>query len=144
MAEPKTQATAVPIDDYLAALEQGRREEARRLVEWMREASGEPPVLWGSRIIGFGRYAYRYASGRSGRSGEAPLVGFGIGKAELSLYLSVDFAAEAATLARLGKHKAGKACLYFQRLSEVDLAVLEQLVQGSVAEVQRRYPATAG
>jgi hypothetical protein len=129
MAEPKTQATTVPIDDYLAALEPARREDAIRLIAWMREASGEPPVLWGSRIVGFGRYAYRYDSGRSG---EAPLIGFGVGKAELSLYLSVDYAAEAATLARLGKHRHGAGCLYLKRLAGVDESALHELIERSV------------
>jgi hypothetical protein len=129
MAEPKTQPTAAPVDDYLAALEPRRREDAVRLIQWMREASGEPPVLWGSRIVGFGRYAYRYDSGRSG---EAPLIGFGVGKAELSLYLTVDYAAEAETLARLGKHRHGVSCLYLKRLADVDESALHELIERSV------------
>lgn len=130
MAVAKTLPTELPIADYLDALDEKRRVEAEQLITWMQAATGAPPVLWGSRIVGFGRYAYRYASGHSG---EWPLVGFGIGKAEISLYLSVDFAAEAASLAALGRHRTGVGCLYLKRLAGVDPASLQGMIQRSVA-----------
>lgn len=135
MSELKTQPTDTPIEDYLAALEPRRRVEAQRLVELMRAATGAQPVIWGTRIVGFGRYAYRYASGQSG---EWPLIGFGMGKAEISLYLGVDYEKESATLARLGKHRHGVSCLYLRRLEGVDEAALRELLQRSVQNLDSR------
>jgi hypothetical protein len=93
--------------------------------------------MWGPSIVGYGSYEYVY---ESGRTGEAPLVGFAIRGRELVVYLMMEGEARQALLSRLGKHKLGKSCLYLKQLADVDRAVLEQLVAGSVAEVRRRHP----
>ncbi len=89
-------------------------------------------------IVGFGAYQYRY---ESGHSGEAPLTGLAVRGRELVIYISCEDPEQGELLAQLGKHKMGKSCLYFKHLADLDAKVLEQLVAGSVAEVQRRHPA---
>jgi hypothetical protein len=90
--------------------------------------------MWGPSIVGFGTYRYTY---ESGRTGEAPLAGFAIRGRELVLYLMTEGERQQSLLARVGKHKMGKACFYFKQLADLDRPVLEQLVAGSVAEVRR-------
>lgn len=92
--------------------------------------------MWGPSIVGFGSYHYQY---ESGHQGDACLVGFASRKGDLSLYLMGGFPEREALLARLGRHKVGKACLYLRRLSDVDLAVLEELVARSAASVRERH-----
>lgn len=139
MAETKTKPTAVSVEDFIAAVENlGRREDARVVADLMSEASGEPPVMWGPSIIGFGKYHYRYDSGHEG---DAPVVGFSPRKANLVLYVGGDEPERLALLARLGKHKTGKACVYVNRLSDLDLDVLRELTRFSVATTRARYPA---
>ena len=103
----------------------------------MQRVTGEPAVLWGDALIGFGTYHYRYASGHQG---DAPLAGFSPRKGDTSVYLSCDAAASAALLAKLGRHRIGKSCLYLRRLADVDMAVLEQLVVASMEDMRQRYP----
>jgi hypothetical protein len=98
-------------------------------VEIMREITGAEPVMWGSSIVGFGRYHYTYASGRSG---DWFLTGFSPRKQNLTLYLATGFEPEDALLAKLGRHKTGKACLYVKRLEDINLATLRELVKRSV------------
>ena len=100
----------------------------------MTRVTGFPAVMWGTAIIGFGSYHYRYASGHEG---DACLVGFASRKSDISVYLSTDFTSRDALLARLGKHKMAKACLSIRKLIDVDLGVLEQLITESVAQVKR-------
>jgi hypothetical protein len=96
--------------------------------------------MWGPSIVGYGSYTYTY---ESGRSGDACLVGFAVRGKDLVVYLLADGPAQGRLLAKLGKYKMGKACLYFKRLADLDVDVLETLIAGSVAEIRRRYPATA-
>jgi hypothetical protein len=93
--------------------------------------------MWGPGIVGFGSYRYRY---ESGRTGEWCVTGFAARKGDLSVYLMAEGARQQALLARLGRHRMGKACLSIRRLADVDAAVLEQLVADSVAQVRRRHP----
>lgn len=135
MAENKTQPTPASPASYLAAItDNARRQDCEVLVQLMTRVTGFPAVMWGTGIVGFGSYHYQYASGHSG---DACLVGFASRKTDISVYLTTGFAGRDALLAKLGKHKMAKACLSIRKLSDVDLAVLEQLVLGSVAEVQR-------
>jgi hypothetical protein len=92
--------------------------------------------MWGPSIVGYGSYRYIY---ESGRTGEAPLVGFAIRGRELVIYLLTGGKQQQSLLTRVGKHRRGKVCLYFKRLSDLDSSVLEKLVTNSVAEVRRRY-----
>jgi len=140
MAELKTKPTDVAVRDHLAAIEDdARRVDCEALVELMTRVSGCEPVMWGPSIVGFDRYHYRYASGHEG---DAAVVGFASGKRQLTLYLAPGFEGDTTRdlLARLGKHKTGKGCLYLKRLADVDLRILEELVRWSVAEIRRRYP----
>ena len=138
MAEPKTKATRASVDNYLDAIGDGlRRDDCRTLVKLMRRVTKEPPVMWGTSIVGFGSYHYRYASGHEG---DSCLAGFSSRKGDISIYVTAGFEGQEPLLAKLGKHKAGKVCLYVKRLADVDLELLESLVEGSVAEMRRRYP----
>jgi hypothetical protein len=137
MAANKTVDTDASVEDYLAAIaDEARRDDCRALVQLMSGVTKRPPRMWGEAIVGFGSYRYRY---ESGREGDAPLVGFAARKGDISVYLVAGFEGQQALLARLGRHRMGKACLYVRRLSDLDMRVLEQLVAGSVAEVGRRY-----
>jgi len=138
MAENKTKPTAEDVSAFSDRVPDAkRREDAGRLCELMERVVGEPPVMWGPSIIGFGRYRYRYDSGREG---EAGLAGFSPRARELVVYLPADPPDKEALLGRLGRHRTGKCCLYLRSLDDVDLAVLEKLVAGSAAAVRERYP----
>lgn len=136
--QAKTVATEASVDEFLAAIhDDDKRADAHRLVEIMSRVTGEGPLLWGS-IVGFGSYRYKYASGHEG---DSFLTGFSPRKAEFSIYLMGNLADDgAALLARLGKYKMGKACLYVKRLADVDLGVLTELIAASVAALKQRYP----
>jgi hypothetical protein len=124
MAETKTKPTSVNVDDFIAAVEKPvRRADAEIVREMMERVTGEPATLWGPTIIGFGTYHYRYASGHEG---DMCRVGFSPRSANLVLYVG-GFPEYEDLLGKLGKHKRSKACLYLNRLADVDLAVLEEI-----------------
>ena len=132
MAENKTKQTTASVEGYLSAIaDEVRREDCRTLVEMMTRASKAPPKMWGTGIVGFGSYHYKY---ESGHEGDSCIVGFSSRKGDISRYLVAGFPGSDALFAKLGKHKRGKACLYVRRLSDVDVEVLEQLIVGSVAQ----------
>ena len=136
MAENKTKPTNASVEDYIASRATAQqRVDCEGLTALLLKVTGEPPTMWGPSIVGFGVYRYTYASGRTG---EMPVVGFAIRGRELVLYLTAECDAQRALLARLGPHRMGKSCLYVKRLADLDVGVLEQLVEGSVAEVRRR------
>ena len=135
MAENKTKPTDASVGDYLDARgNEQQRLDCQELIILLARISGQPATMWGPSIVGFGSYRYTY---ESGRSGEAPLVGFAIRGRELVIYLTVDGDGQQALLTKLGPHKMSKACLYFKQLADLDETVLEQLVIGSIAEVKR-------
>ncbi len=134
----KTVPTSASVDDFIAAVADARRAaDCRALVAMMREATGEAPRMWGASIVGFGQYHYVY---ESGREGDACVVGFSPRKNDLTIYIVPGFAAYADLLARLGRHKTAKVCLYLKRLDDVDRGVLRELVCRSVADMRARYP----
>jgi hypothetical protein len=138
MAETKTKPTQMQVADFIdAAPDAVRREDAKTLLALMTRISDEEPVMWGPSIIGFGSYHYRY---ESGHEGDACRLGFSPRKAELVLYVLNGSPEQEALLARLGKHKTGKACLYIKKLADVDMAVLEEIVRGALASMDARYP----
>ncbi len=138
-AQNKTQAEATSVADFIAAVPDARRREEAGVIDaLLQRVSGEAPVMWGPSIIGYGCYHYRY---ESGREGEMCRIGFSPRKAQLVLYIVDGFPGHAELLARLGKHKTGKACLYISKLDAVDAAALEELCAASWAEMARRYPA---
>jgi len=137
---PKTVPTDVPVADVLAAVpDPARRADCETLVRLMEAATGERGRMWGGAIVGFGSYRYVYASGRSG---DWPVVAFSPRKGELSVYIMPGFERHAHLMRRLGPHKTGKSCLYLKRLADVDLDVLRQLIEASVAAMapQRIFP----
>ena len=134
----KTQPNAASVEVYLQAIvDPARQADCRVLAALMAKATGCPPVMWGPGIVGFGSYHYRY---ESGREGDAPRVGFANRKGDISIYAISCRTEEPGLLARLGRHKAGKSCLYVRRLADVDLDVLEAIIEGTLAEMSRRYP----
>lgn len=134
----KTAPTAADVEAYLAAkASPAQRGDVDALMALLARVSGEQPVMWGPSIVGYGAYRYTYESGRSGTS---CLVGFAIRGREIVLYLVPDWDGGTDLLARLGKHKMGKGCLYLKSLADVDVAVLEQLISGSMQELKRRHP----
>lgn len=136
--EQKTKPTLTTAAEFIAAVEDAkRRADAEAACALLVEATGEPPVMWGPSIIGFGAYHYRYASGHEG---DAPLVGLSPRKANLVFYLSGCDEGRDDLLARLGKHKAGKGCVYVNRLADVDVAVLKEMATASAASLKARYP----
>ena len=137
MAGNKTRVTEVSVESYLSTIEdEARRKDCETLTRLMAKATGLPPKMWGSSIVGFGSYHYIY---ESGREGDSCLTGFSSRKGDISIYLVKNFPGQEELLSKLGVHKKGKGCLYVRRLSEVDLEVLTQLVAGAAAERQRRY-----
>lgn len=126
MAETKTKATTVDPQAFLAAVDHPqRRADGQALAAIMTRISGEPPVMWGPSIVGFGRHRYKY---ESGREGEICSIGFSPRKAALVLYLSCDLDSSQALLDRLGKHERGRGCLYIKKLADIDAAILEEMI----------------
>jgi Domain of unknown function (DU1801) len=139
MADSKTKETSEDVAAFIERVPDAkRREDAKALCAIMARATGESAKMWGPSIVGFGRYHYRYDSGREG---DAPAVGFSPRARELVLYLAAHSDRTGSLLARLGKHKGGKSCLYVRRLADVDEAVLEELVADAARAVHERYPA---
>ncbi|HTQ93489.1 MAG TPA: DUF1801 domain-containing protein [Streptosporangiaceae bacterium] len=126
-----THRTDASVEEFLARVpDDRRREDARRLCVIMQEITGEPPAMWGSSIVGFGTYHYRYASGHEG---DSALAGFSPRRQNLAIYLVGEFAdRHQAALARLGPHQTGKGCLYISHLADVDLDALRELIDRSV------------
>ena len=140
MADNKTQATDASVKAYLSAIaDDVRRRDCEALAELMAKASKYPPRMWGTSIVGFGSYHYKY---ESGREGDSCLVGFSSRKGDISIY-GLNAAVDAEKmLARLGKHKAGKGCVYVKKLADVDLKVLAQLVASAALEKKRQNPSS--
>ena len=136
--EAKTKPTAVKLDEFLTTfVDPARHADCRAIAAMMQAATGEAPVMWGN-IVGFGRYVYQY---ESGRTGEWPVVGFAPRKTHLTLYIMPGFDRLDALLAKLGKHKTGKSCLYIKRLEDVDVKALKAIIDGSVkAMASKRIP----
>lgn len=135
MAENKTKQTEASVESYLAAIADATRQaDCRVLVEMMSKATQAPAKMWGTGIVGFGSYHYKY---ESGREGDSCILGFASRKGDISLYLVAGFPGSDALFEKLGKHKRAKACTYVKRLSDIDAKVLEKILAGSVAERQR-------
>ncbi len=138
MSEAKTKPTDASVAGYLASrATPEQRADCEALMAMLEQVTRQPPRMWGPSIVGFGTYTYRY---ESGRTGEWCLTGMAVRGKDLVVYLVAEGEDQAALLARLGKHKMGKSCLYFKRLADLDMQVLERLVSQSVAEVLRRHP----
>jgi hypothetical protein len=138
MNQNKTKPTKVRVQEYLAAIEdKTRRKDCEALAQLMTKATKQPPTMWGSSIVGFGSYHYKY---ESGREGEMCLVGFASRKGEICVYGLNGIADRQALFARLGKYKAGKGCLYIKSLADIDKKILEKLIVRAAAEKNRQNP----
>jgi hypothetical protein len=138
MAELKTKPTGVAVDTFLDGVaDPQRRADAQRVRAMMERLSGYPAAMWGPSIVGFGSYHYKYDSGHEGDWGR---IGFSPRAKELVLYLMGGFPRHQALMDRLGKYKTGKSCLYIKRLSDVDEAVLEELIVEALDYMREKYP----
>jgi hypothetical protein len=138
MAEVKTKLTEQSIGSFLDKLpDEQRRNDCYAIARLMEKVSSQPAKMWGTAIVGFGKYHYKYDSGREG---EICLTGFSPRKANLTLYVLPDFKGKDELLAKLGKHKAKGNCLHINTLADVDTAVLEKIIAGSIDYLKRKYP----
>ena len=130
MAEIKTKQTDQSVEAFLNGIKvDKKRQDSFAILELMKKVTGKEPKMWGDSIVGFGNYHYKYASGREG---DSPLVGFSPRKQNLALYIMSGFTDYDDLLNKLGKYKTGKACLYINKLEDIDLQTLEELVRLSV------------
>lgn len=137
MADVKTKKNRASVQQFLAGVEnEKRRKDARAVLKLMREVTGEKPAMWGPSIVGFGSYHYRY---ESGREGDWMLTGFSPRKQALTLYIMGGFPRHDALMKELGKYRTGKSCLYVNKLEDIDLDVLRELVADSVAYMRETY-----
>ncbi len=138
MAENKTQRNDGDVLAYLESVSnKRRREDSLVVLEMMGEVTGEPAELWGTSIVGFGSYHFKY---ESGREGDFMITGFAPRKQALTLYIMGGFERHEELLGKLGKHKTGSSCLYINKLADVDLDVLREIVAESVAHMRREHP----
>lgn len=137
MSTLKTQPTHADVAAYIAALDdEQQRADAEILSDMMRKATRQAAVIWGTSLIGFGSYHYKYASGQEG---DWPLVAFAPRKKKLVVYIMPGFEGSEDLMEQLGKHKVGKSCLYINKLADVDLKILRQLIRDSVKVMKARY-----
>ena len=135
--EIKTKPTPVSVDEFIEAVaDESQRVDTKKILAMMERLSGQPPKMWGPSIIGFGQYHYKY---ESGHEGDMARIGFSPRKGNTVLYIVDGFAGYAELMARLGKHKTGKSCLYIKRLSDIDETVLEELCRASLAYMADNY-----
>jgi len=131
LAEIKTKPTSASVEDFINAItDEQKRKDSFMLLEMMKKATGEEPVLWSNSIIGFGNK--RYKSPATGREVDWLRIGFSPRKANLSLYISVGIKEHAAALKKLGKHKTGVGCLYINKLEDIDIEVLKGMLEASL------------
>ena len=139
MAKNKTTETETSVLDFINTFvdDEVKRNDAAELIKIMQEVTGFEPKMWGPSIIGFGSYHYKYASGHEG---DAPLAGFSPRKAAISLYVYLSPENRENLLAEFGKHKPSKGCIYFKKLSDINIEILKEMVTVSVKELQKLYP----
>jgi len=138
MAQNKTTENGLSVHDFLNTVpDENKRSDCFNLLGIIGEIAGFTAKMWGTAIVGFGSYHYKY---ESGRTGNAPLVGFSPRKDAIVLYLSSDFNNREELLAKFGKHKTGKACVYIKKLSDIDVEVLKEMITNSVAKINSLYP----
>lgn len=140
--ELKTKPTEHSVIEFIEQVENvKKREDAFHLLNIFTETTGYEAKMWGPSIIGFGSYHYKY---ESGHEGDAAIVGFSPRKSNLSLYLFVQDLKCQELLKKLGKHKTGKACVYINKLADIDVNVLKQLIKRSVEAVSEKYTINDG
>ena len=137
MADQKTIPNDLSVNDFVNSIaEQTKQDDCKLLLRMLGEISGEPAVMWGDSIVGFGKYHYVYASGREG---DMFLTGFSPRKRQLTVYVMNGFSGYGEQLAKLGKHKHSVSCLYINRLDDIDLDVLRKMLEDSVRQMRTKY-----
>ena len=137
MAENKTKPTQLKVSDFIAGIEDKvKRDNCRELMKLMAKITGNRAKMWGTAIVGYGKYHYKY---ESGREGDFFLTGFSPRKQALTIYIVSGFNINPKLMEKLGKYKTGKSCLYVKKLDDVDRSVLAQLVKESVAYIRKKY-----
>jgi hypothetical protein len=137
VAELKTKKNAASVEDFLGKIStEKKRKDAIAICALMKKATKTEPKMWGTSIVGFGDYHYKY---ESGHEGDSFIVGFSPRKANLTLYIMPGLAGFEALLSKLGKYKTGKACLYINTLEDVDVPTLGKLLQEAVKEMKKRH-----
>ena len=138
MAKNKTTETESSVVDFINAIEdETKRNDAFELITIMKQETGFEPKMWGTGIVGFGSYHYKYASGHEG---DAPLAGFSPRKAAISLYVYLSEENREDLLSKLGKHRAAKGCIYIKKLSDINVEILKEMTSASVEYLQKLYP----
>jgi len=142
MANLKTQKSGGSVTAFLAGIDDpGKRRDCRRLGAVMRKATRRRARMWGPSMVGYGQYEYRYASGHEGSWFE---VGYAPRARNITIYIMPGFSPYAALMKRLGRYRTGKSCLYIQCLDDIDLDILTEIINLSVAEMRERYPSRRG
>lgn len=137
MAENKTRATIASVTEFINSIEdRQKRADARKVAAMMRRVTGKRAKMWGSSIVGYGTYHYKY---ESGREGDCMITGFSPRRQALTVYILAGFRRFDTLMGKLGKYKTGKSCLYIKRLSDVDEKVLEKLIDRSVKYMRKNY-----
>ncbi|WP_268846702.1 DUF1801 domain-containing protein [Flavobacterium aestivum] len=138
MAKNKTIETENSVADFLVSISNAKRhEDCIFIIDLLSKLSGFEPKMWGTGIVGFGIYNYKY---ESGHAGNAPLVGLASRKNALTIYLASTFEEKELLLSKLEKHKTSKACLYIQKIEDIDIEILSQLVKKSIEHIKELYP----
>ncbi len=141
MSQNKTRANDDSVRKFLNHIDHGdKRKDCEEILRMMQELTGCKPRMWGSSIVGFGSYHYKY---ESGREGDFMLVGFSPRKSSITIYIMPGFSKYESELKLLGKHKTGKSCLYINRLDQVDRQVLKKIISDSVRIMREKYPTTS-
>lgn len=137
MAKNKTTETESSVADFINVIDDEiKRNDAFELAKIMKNISGFEPKMWGTGIIGFGNYHYKYASGHEG---DAPLIAFSPRKASISLYLNIPTESRDELLSQLGKHTSAKACVYIKKLTDIDLIALQNIISISLENSKKLY-----
>lgn len=138
MYELKTKETDASVIEFIEKVDNlKKKEDAYKLLDIFTDTSGYPAKMWGPSIIGFGSYHYKYASGHEG---DAPLVGFSPRKAKISFYFATGDTKREELLEKFGKHTSGKSCVYINKVADIEVEVLKELINQSIKFLQETYP----
>ena len=138
MTKNKTTVTNTSVADFINSLtDEVKRADSFRLIGIFTEVTKLDPLMWGTSIIGFGKYHYVYSSGHQG---DAPLTGFSPRKDAFAIYFAVEFDKKDELLEKFGKYKAGKGCIYIKKLADVNISVLREIIKNSVSSIRKMYP----
>ena len=138
MADNKTKQTNLNVKDFIDSVtDEQKRKECYEILNMLENASGEKAKMWGTSIVGFGMYHYKY---NSGREGNFMRIGFAPRKQNIVLYIMTGAGRDKELLKKLGKYKTGKSCLYINKLADVDVNILKQLIDSSLELMAKKYP----